>query len=242
MKLIVKENYKKMSEEAAGIFIKAIRNKPDIVIGLATGSTPEEMYKILVKEHKENDLDFSQVTSFNLDEYLGLGEDDETSYRYFMNKNLFDHINIKRENIHIPNGMCKDQESHCQEYDDFIVQCGGIDLLLLGVGEDGHIAFNEPRESLHSKTHVTDLEESTIKVNSKFFPSEDLVPRKAITMGMASILQAKKIVLIANGPKKRKVIARLRESNMIDPKFPVSFLHLHPDVTVIVDREAGESC
>lgn len=238
MKLIVTKNYEEMSEKASQIFMEAIKEKPDLVLGLATGSTPKGLYKNLIKKHKEGKIDFSQVTTFNLDEYVGLSEKDKTSYRYFMNKHLFNHVNVCSENINIPNGVAKDLEKHCKEYDDKLESAGGIDLQLLGVGQDGHIAFNEPGKHLLASTNISKLANSTIEVNSKFFKSVDNVPKTAISLGMAGIMRAKKIVLLANGKQKRHVMEKLLSENKISTEFPVSFLLLHPDVTVIVDEEA----
>ncbi len=238
MKVIVTKNYDEMSKRAAEIFIERIRKNPEITLGLATGSTPIGMYRELIREHKEGKLDFSRVKTFNLDEYVGLSEEDETSYRYFMNDNLFNHININRDNINIPDGKAKDLEAFCREYDSKIENSGGIDIQLLGIGEDGHIAFNEPGSYLSVGTNITELEESTIEVNSRFFDSIEDVPRTAITLGMGGIMKAKEIVLLANGEKKAEVIKRLLTENIVTTDLPVSFLLVHPNVTVILDEEA----
>lgn len=238
MKVLIEKDYESMSKVASKIFIEAIKEKPDIVLGLATGSTPKGLYKEIVRCHQEEGLDFSKVTTFNLDEYVGLSQDHPSSYAYYMDDQLFNHINIHRDNIHIPDGKAKDLDKYCKEYDQIISTAGDIDLLLLGIGEDGHIAFNEPGEYLSVGTSVVKLAESTIKVNSRFFNSIDEVPKTAITMGMGSILKAKEIVLLANGPNKAPVIRRFLDENKADPRFPVSFLLLHPNVRVIVDRDA----
>lgn len=238
MKVLIEKDYESMSKVASQIFIEAIKQKPDIILGLATGSTPKGMYKEIIRYHKEECLDFSKVTTFNLDEYIGLSHDHPSSYGYYMDHQLFNHINIHRENVYIPNGKAENLDKHCKEYDQTILNFGGIDLLLLGIGEDGHIAFNEPAEYLSVGTSIVELAKSTIEVNSRFFNSIEEVPRTAITMGMGSILKSKKIVLLANGVNKAPVIRRLLDENTADPRFPVSFLLLHPDVTVIVDREA----
>lgn len=238
MNIIIEKNYEEMSSKAGEIFKKEIKENPEIILCLATGSTPIGLYKELIKGHKEEGLDFSRVRTFNLDEYVGLSPDHPSSYNYFMHDNLFNHINIKEENISIPNGLAEDMEAFCKSYDEEIEKSGGIDLLLLGIGEDGHIAFNEPDTYLKAGTNVTQLAESTIEVNSRFFDSIDQVPTTAVTMGMASIMKAKKIVLLANGPKKHDVIKKLLNCKTITTELPVSFLHLHRDVTVIVDEEA----
>lgn len=238
MKNFVEKDYEAMSKKAAEIFIEAIKEKPNIILGLATGSTPIGLYKELIRAHKEEGLDFSKVTTFNLDEYIGLSPDHPSSYEYFMREELFNHINIPRENIHIPDGLAENIEEYCKKYDEMIDKAGGIDIQLLGVGENGHIAFNEPDESLSLGTTIVELTENTIEVNSRFFQSVEEVPRTAISMGIGSILKAKKIVLLANGKRKAPVIKKLLSTDRVSTKFPVSFLLLHPDVTVIVDEEA----
>ncbi|NLY85679.1 MAG: glucosamine-6-phosphate deaminase [Tissierellia bacterium] len=238
MKIFVEKDYEAMSKKAAEIFIEAIKEKPNIILGLATGSTPIGLYKELIRAHKEEGLDFSKVTTFNLDEYIGLSPDHPSSYEYFMREELFNHINIPRENIHIPDGLAENIEEYCKKYEEMIDKAGGIDIQLLGVGENGHIAFNEPDESLSLGTTIVELTENTIEVNSRFFQSVEEVPRTAISMGIGSILKAKKIVLLANGKRKAPVIKKLLSTDRVSTKFPVSFLLLHPDVTVIVDEEA----
>ncbi len=238
MKLKIEKDYDSMSRVAGKIFIEAIEANPEIVLGLATGSTPVGMYKEIIRAHKENGLDFSKVKSFNLDEYVGLASDNPYSYAYFMHEKLFDHINMKEENIFIPDGKAKNLKEYCKEYDDMIDKVGGIDIQVLGIGENGHIAFNEPNEYLCPNTSVADLTEETIKVNSRFFENAKEVPNTAITMGMGGILKAKKIILLANGKRKKPVIDRLLNENKVSTMFPVSFLLLHPDLTIIVDEEA----
>ncbi len=238
MKVIVEKNYDELSKRAANILEKEIRNKPDIVLGLATGSTPIGTYNELIKAHKEYDLDFSKVKTFNLDEYVGLDGEHLNSYRYFMNEKLFDHININKENTYIPNGRVKNLDDYCKEYDNDIDRAGGIDIQILGIGTNGHIAFNEPADRLSVGTSIVNLTESTIKDNSRFFDSMDEVPKTAITMGIGSILKAKKIILLASGKSKAPVMKKLLEENMVTTQLPASFLLLHPDVTIIVDEDA----
>ena len=238
MKLIISKDYDEMSELACRMYIDEINKNPEIVLGLATGSTPKGLYKRLIAEYKNNNIDFSKVVTFNLDEYIGLSEEDESSYRCFMNENLFNHINIKSENINIPNGKATDLEKFCEDYDRRIEESGGIDLMLLGLGEDGHIAFNEPGDYLNTCTNIANLAQSTIEVNSRFFESIDDVPKTAITMGMAGILKSKKIILMANGVNKHKPINALLNEKRVTTKLPVSFLRIHPNVTVIVDEKA----
>jgi len=232
MKMIQVDSYEKLSRQAANIISAQVIMKPDSVLGLATGSSPLGIYRQLVEWYKKGDIDFSETVSVNLDEYLGLGENDVQSYRYFMQKNLFDHINIRRENTFVPNGCAEDPDKECAAYDACIERLGGIDLQLLGIGLDGHIGFNEPGSSFVKNTHVVDLHESTIEANARFFDSPDDVPRRALTMGMVSIMQAKKIVLIANG-KKKKAILDKAFFGPITPAIPASILQLHPNITVI---------
>lgn len=238
MKIVIEKDYESMSKTASEIFIEAIRARPNIVLGLATGSTPIGMYKEIIRCHKEDKLDFSNIKTFNLDEYVGLSQEHPSSYRYFMNDELFNHINIPKENIRIPDGKAQNLGEYCKEYDEMILEAGGIDLLLLGIGEDGHIAFNEAAEYLSVGTNIVKLAESTIQVNSRFFNSIEEVPKTAITMGMGAILKAREIVLLASGVKKASVIKELLKGDKVTSKLPVSFLLLHPNVTVIVDEAA----
>lgn len=239
METTIKETYEDMSKEAANIIANAICKKPDIVLGLATGSTPLGTYKELIRLHKEEGLDFSKVTTFNLDEYYGLSQDHTQSYYYYMHENFFNHINIKEENVHIPDGTASDIENYCKKYEQEIKNHGGIDLQILGIGTNGHIGFNEPAEKLFAYTHLTDLTEDTIKANSRFFDSIDEVPKKALTMGIGSILKAKKIILLANGKNKATAISYLIDQDNITTKVPATFLKTHNDVTVILDKEAS---
>lgn len=235
MKYFETETYEMMSRKAANIISAQIISKPDCVLGLATGSTPLGIYKQLIQWYNKGDLDFKDVTSVNLDEYLGLAGTHEQSYRYYMNKNLFEQVNINLARTFVPNGKAQDINAECSAYDKRIKDMGGIDLQLLGIGEDGHIGFNEPDDSFVKATHVVDLHESTISANSRFFESADEVPRQAITMGMVSIMQAKKILLVANGEKKREILKKAFEGP-ITPQIPASILQLHSDITVIYSK------
>lgn len=236
MKFITTQTYEKLSRQAANIISAQVIMKPDCVLGLATGSSPIGVYRQLIDWYNKGDIDFSQVTTVNLDEYVGLNGDHPQSYRYFMQTNFFDHINIKPENTYVPCGVAADTAAECAEYDARIRRFGGIDLQLLGIGLDGHIGFNEPGDCFVTATHVADLHESTVKANARFFAGEDEVPRQAISMGMVSIMQAKKILLIANGPAKKDVLLRAFEGP-ITPELPASILQLHPDLTVIFSEE-----
>lgn len=238
MKLIIEDSYETMSKRAALMVRDSIMENPNLVLGLATGSTPEGMYRNLKKMYKKGEIDFKNVVSFNLDEYIGLGEDHPGSYRYYMNKHLFNHVNIKRKNIHIPNGKAKNLKDYCIEYDKEIEDAGGIDLQILGIGTNGHIGFNEPSEKLSVGTCIANLTPNTIRDNSRFFNSIEETPKTAITLGMGGILKAKKIILLANGKNKAKIMDNLLSRNTVSTLMPASLLLLHPDVTVIVDREA----
>ena len=232
MKFITTDSYDKLSRMAAELIAAQVIIKPDCVLGLATGSSPLGTYANLAKKCADGDVDFSSVTSVNLDEYAGLDGTNDQSYRYFMDTNLFSKINICPEKTHVPNGCADDLASEGARYDELIAGLGGIDLQLLGIGLDGHIGFNEPDEFFTKETHEVELDPSTIEANARFFASKDDVPTKAITMGMMSIMQAKKILLIANGANKKEILDKAF-NGPITPKVPASILQLHPDVTVI---------
>ena len=232
MKFITVKTYEELSKKAADIIAAQIILKPDCVLGLATGSTPVGTYKVLTEKNRNNELDFSKVTSINLDEYEGLSGDHDQSYRYFMNHNLFDHVNIDKAKTFVPNGCASDLTEEGKRYDELIKSLGGIDLQLLGIGVDGHIGFNEPDSVFTAATHPVVLDPSTIEANARFFASANDVPRKAITMGMMSIMQAKRILLVANGKNKLDILKKSMEGP-VDPMVPASILQLHPDVTVI---------
>lgn len=239
MKLIVTKDYNELSKVAANEMAKVIKNNNKAILGLATGGSPVGMYKELINMNKNGEIDFSNITTVNLDEYIGLSGDHPQSYRYFMNENLFNHINIDKNKTYVPNGLAKDIEKECTSYDAKIEELGGIDVQLLGVGNNGHIAFNEPNEALLAGTHLTDLKEDTIKANSRFFDSIDDVPKKAITMGLGQIMRAKKIILIASGESKAEVVKAML-SGKISTDIPATMLQMHRDVTVIVDEAAAK--
>jgi glucosamine-6-phosphate deaminase len=230
-------DYAEMSRKAARIIAVQVQLKPHSVLGLATGSTPIGTYKELIRFHRDEELDFSNVITVNLDEYYGLSPEHEQSYRFFMQHNLFDFINIPLKNTHVPDGLARDVARACVEYDNLVASLGGTDIQLLGIGDNGHIAFNEPHSYFFAQTHLVDLNEETIKANARFFASEAEVPRQAITMGMRSILSAKLILLLASGPKKAEATARMI-NGPVDPQLPASILQLHPKVIVIADKEA----
>ena len=238
MKILVCKNYDEMSKEAAKQLVSHIVINPNTVLGLATGSTPVGLYKELVRRYEENEVSFKDVTTFNLDEYIGISNDNEQSYHTFMNKNLFNHIDIKKENIHIPDGMVDDCEKHSREYDESIKKSGGIDVQILGIGNNAHIGFNEPSNVFSKGTGIVSLTESTINANSRFFESIDEVPKKAISMGIGSIFNAKKIILLASGKNKAEAIHKAVNGD-IDPMVPASILQLHQNVLLILDEDAA---
>jgi glucosamine-6-phosphate deaminase len=238
MEIIVKETVEEMGKAAARVVARTLNAKPNAVLGLATGSTPLGLYKELVRMHKDEGLDFSQVTSFNLDEYVGLTQNHPQSYHYFMHENLFKHINIPKQNIYIPSGTTDNYAAFCNWYEQRILDCGGIDLQLLGIGSDGHIAFNEPASSLGSRTRIKTLARQTIEDNARFFDTLDQVPIYAITMGVGTILEARKIILLANGKKKAEAVAAAIEGP-VTSMITASALQLHRDVLFVVDREAA---
>jgi glucosamine-6-phosphate deaminase len=238
MEVIITKDYEAMSKVAAKLIKEQVIKKPNSVLGLATGGTPVGTYKELVRMHKDEGLDFSKVISFNLDEYYSLVPTHPQSYYYFMWENLFKHVNINPENIHVPSGIVDDVEEHCRWYEEEIKKAGGIDLQLLGIGSDGHIAFNEPGSSLGSRTRMKTLDEQTIKDNARFFDKEEDVPRFALTMGVGTILEAKKLLLVANGVKKADVVAAFIEGP-VTAQITASALQLHPRVTVVLDEPAA---
>lgn len=232
MRFITVENYEQLSTRAADIIASVVTLKPNCVLGLATGSSPLGTYANLADKCKKGELDFSGVTSVNLDEYCGLDVENDQSYRYFMNENLFKSINIDINRTHVPNGCADDLEKEGKRYDDLIESLGGTDLQLLGIGLDGHIGFNEPDSVFTKGTHVVTLDPSTIEANARFFASEADVPREAITMGMGAIMNAKRVLLIANGKAKKEIVEK-SFFGPITPEVPASILQLHPDLTVI---------
>ena len=236
MKWVQTETYYEMSRKAASLIAAQIVNKPTAVLGLATGSTPLGIYRQLIEWYKKGDLDFSQVTTVNLDEYYGLDGNNDQSYRYFMENNLFQHVNVRPECTFVPSGIAEDVEAECKAYDARIQELGGIDIQLLGIGLDGHIGFNEPADFFEKETHLVTLDPSTIEANSRFFASPEDVPTQAITMGMGSIFAAKKILLVANGKAKEEILKKAIYGP-ITPEVPASILQLHPDLTVVYTPE-----
>lgn len=232
MNFIKVNNYEELSSKAAAIICAQVVLKPESVLGLATGSSPLGTYAKMIEKYENGEVDFSNVSSINLDEYVGLDGTNDQSYRYFMNTNLFSKINIDVAKTNVPNGCAADLQKECDAYDALIKQSGGIDLQLLGIGLDGHIGFNEPDSYFEKATHVVELDPSTIEANARFFASEADVPRKAVTMGMGGIMSAKKVLLIANGQNKKEIVEKAF-FGPITPEVPASILQLHPDLTVI---------
>ncbi|MFA6941185.1 MAG: glucosamine-6-phosphate deaminase [Clostridiaceae bacterium] len=238
MRIHILKNYEELSKKAAEIIKSQIVLKDDSVIGFATGSTPLGTYKELINMHKEG-LDFSNITTFNLDEYYGLPASDVNSYHYFMYSNLFDHINVSKKKVHIPDGEVKDVDKFCKDYEGNIAKAGGIDLQILGIGKNGHIGFNEPDDNMDVPTHLTDLTEGTINANSRFFDSIDQVPKQAITMGLGTIMKSKRILLLASGEDKAEIIEKMLKAQVVTTNIPASFLFLHNNVDILVDEKAA---
>ena len=237
MKIYVADDYKGMSRKAASIIASQVTLKADSVLGLATGSTPIGMYEQLVEWYKAGDLDFSAVKTVNLDEYVGLAPEHDQSYRYFMNDNLFNHVNIDKTNTHVPNGLAADPAAECQRYDRVVEEMGGVDIQVLGMGHNGHIGFNEPADHFPLGTNLVDLQESTINANARFFASKDEVPKQAMTMGIHTIMKAKKILVVVNGEGKADIVKKAF-TGPVTPQVPASILQLHPDVVLVGDKAA----
>lgn len=237
MQIYRAKDYEDMSRKAANIIASQVVLKPDCVLGLATGSTPIGAYKNLVEKYEQGDVDFSQVTTVNLDEYKGLPRENDQSYYYFMHDNLFDHVNVKPENTHLPDGTKEDADEECARYEELIRSLGGQDLQLLGLGHNGHIGFNEPDAIFEKATHCVDLQESTIEANKRFFDSVDDVPKQAYTMGIGTIMQAKKILVVVSGEDKADTVAKAF-FGPVTPEVPASILQFHKDVILVADEAA----
>ncbi|MEH7125049.1 glucosamine-6-phosphate deaminase [Bacillus sp. JJ1503] len=237
MKIIRTTSYEEMSLKAAEIMIDRIRNNPEITLGLATGSTPKGVYQKLIEDHVQNQTSYKKILTVNLDEYVGIDEHDPNSYHFFMKEQLLDHIDIPPSQTHLPNGMAENLHEECAKYEALIESFGGIGLQLLGIGENGHIGFNEPGTPFTSKTHMIELEENTRQANARFFNSLEEVPTHAVTMGIATIMASKEIILLASGKSKAKAISQLI-SGEIDESIPASALKNHPNFTIIADDEA----
>ena len=237
MRIIVTEDYNAMSRQAANILSAQVIANPSCTLGLATGSSPIGTYKVLIERYQQGDLDFANVKSVNLDEYVGLSGEHDQSYRYFMNHNLFDHINIKPENTNVPNGLAKDTDAECLRYNKVIEDLGPIDIQVLGLGHDGHIGFNEPAEDFPLLTHKVDLKDITIEANARFFASKDEVPKQALTMGIGTIMQAKKVLMVVSGKDKAEIVKKAF-TGPVTPEVPASILQMHPDFVLVGDKDA----
>ena len=237
MRIYQAESYEAMSRRAANIISAQVIYKPDCVLGLATGGTPVGAYRQLSDWFRKGDQSFAETRSVNLDEYVGLSPHHEQSYRYFMQDNLFNHIDIKPENTHVLNGLARDLEGECTRYNHLIQDLGGIDLQLLGMGHNGHIAFNEPGDDFGLETHLVHLTDSTIQANARFFSSIDEVPRQALSMGIKNIMQARRILIIVSGEEKAEIVWKAF-CGRVTKEVPASILQLHPDVTLVGDRAA----
>ena len=239
MRIVIAKDAQDMSKKAAHILAGQLIMKPESVLGLATGSTPLETYKYLVSMYNDGLISFERAITFNLDEYYGLEPSSDQSYKYFMEENLFKHVDINEKNIHIPNGVCSDIFLECQNYEAKIRQHGGIDFQLLGIGRNGHIGFNEPDVKFEAITHLVQLDEDTIEANSRFFETIEEVPKEAISMGIKTIMHSKKILLLASGQEKAKTVYNMVYGD-IKPELPASVLQIHPDVTIILDEAAAQ--
>ncbi|MCM3570904.1 glucosamine-6-phosphate deaminase [Neobacillus mesonae] len=237
MNIIEVKDYQEMSERAAKYIMGKVTANPSITLGLATGSTPVGTYKNLIRDHQENGTSYRDVTTFNLDEYVGLSGDDPNSYQYFMNEQLFNHIDINKANTHIPRGDASNLQEECMRYEELIAQNGGIELQVLGIGSNGHIGFNEPGTSFQSKTHIVQLTDSTIHANARFFDRVEDVPTKAVSMGISTIMKSKEILLLVSGENKNEAMHKLVGSEE-NENFPASVLKNHPSVTIIADQPA----
>ena len=237
MTITILSSVEDLNIAAAELFIKAVRLNPKIVLGFSTGNSPKGIYQLLIQDHLKNKTSYKSVTTFNLDEYVGLGTTSEQSYRYFMDTHLFNHLDIDKSKTHVPSGL-GDLDAVCRLYDEKIEKAGGIDLQLIGIGTNGHIAFNEPGTPFDTRTHIANLSEETIEANSKDFPSKNDIPKRAVTMGIQSIMEAKQLVMVAFGKNKAEAIKRMIEGP-IHTDMPASILQKHPNVTIFLDQEAA---
>lgn len=239
MKLVILENYEELSKASAKEVIEIVKTKPTAILGLATGSTPVGLYKELIKACERKEISFKNVKTVNLDEYYPISHDNNQSYRYFMNDNLFNHIDIDIKNTQVPNGEALDPDKECERYEEYVASLGGADIQVLGIGNNGHIAFNEPMDDkVYLKTHLVSLTENTIEANARFFKSKDEVPTRALTMGIGTILSAKKIIILISGKAKHKALMALLDADFVDSKCPASYLKFHKDVIIFADKDA----
>lgn len=239
MNLIVVKDYDAMSIAAAKYVADTVNSKPDLVFCLPAGGSPIGMYKELIRMYKNKEVDFSKMVTMDMDEYVGVGSEDKNSYSYFLHDHFLNHVNVKKENIHVPNGLAEDIDKECERYNQLMDRVGPLGLAISGIGDNGHIAFNEPGEYLIPRFHPVDLAETTIQANARFFHSIDEVPRKAMSAGIADIMMCKRVLILASGTKKKDVIAKLFKNEIVTTQFPVSMLRLHADTTYIIDEEAA---
>ena len=239
MKIIVTEDYKELSKTTAEIVIDLVKRKPDLVFCLPAGGSPIGMYECLVESYNNKEVDFSKMITFDMDEYVGLEHINENSYAFFMQKHFLQYVNVKPENVFYPSTTAVDIDAECERYSQQIIDYGGLDLAITGIGDDGHIAFNEPHSYLLDRTHAVNLNEATIKANARFFNDISEVPKQAVSIGMEEIMKCKNFLVVASGKHKAPLLEKLFENNHIDPRYPVSFLRMHPNVTFIIDREAA---
>lgn len=237
MRIIEAKDYEDLSKKAADIIAAQVILKPECVLGLATGSTPIGTYDRLTEKYNAGELDFSGISTVNLDEYKGLDRENDQSYYYFMNKYLFDRVNIDKARTNLPDGTEPDSDKECRRYEELIASMGGIDLQLLGLGHNGHIGFNEPADSFHKETHCVDLAESTIEANKRFFASADEVPRQAYTMGIKTIMQVRRVLVVISGEEKAEIVQKAFFGE-VTPEVPASILQMHSDVIVVADAAA----
>lgn len=237
MNIIKVKDYNEMSDKASELIVDRLNTLEKPVFGLATGSTPEGLYKRLIEEYKEKNISFKDVTTFNLDEYIGLGANDPNSYNYFMGEKLFNHVDINPDNVHLPNGVAEDLNTECESFEALIKKAGGIDLQLLGLGTNGHIAFNEPGSKFDGRTDIVDLAQATLDANSRYFESIDDMPTQAITMGIGSIMEADEVLLLVSGESKAEALASVINGDVTE-EFPASILQKHGKVTIIADEAA----
>lgn len=237
MQILKAKDYEEMSRIACSLLVEHIQKNDFPVLGLATGSTPEKLYSCLIEEYQKGKVSFRNTSTFNLDEYVGLDSGDANSYQFYMKEKLFDHIDLPSGQIHLPNGMSQDLEQDCQDYENQIQEVGPIGIQVLGLGLNGHIGFNEPGTSLSSRTHVVELAQSTRRANARFFSGIEEVPTQAISMGIASIMESRKILLLVSGEEKAEALYQMMNSE-VSEAFPASILQTHPDVTVVADEPA----
>ena len=239
MNLIIVKDYDEMSKKTAQIVADYVNQQPDLVFCLPAGGSPIGMYEELIRMYNNGEVDFSRMITMDMDEYVGVSKDDKNSYSYFLHEHFLNHVNVKEENVHVPNGLAKDMQAECERYNKLMDDLGPLGLAISGIGDNGHIAFNEPGDYLIPRTHTVELAETTIKANARFFDSIDEVPRKAMSAGIADIMMCKKVLILASGKKKAAVVEKMFKNEIVTTMFPVSMMRLHSDVTFIIDEDAA---